>query len=313
MWRSFVLAALLLMVSLSQAMGREDACVADFNARVEEKRVAGVPEKHLPRLYLPDSDPKDTVIIFTHGIFESPYFFKGVNQIFQEQGFVSLSILLPGHWQGDWSSMMNVTHRDWINEIAENVRIAQCFGRKIIFAGHSLGGILSIDASLRYPDQTAGVMLWAPAVEMKTLPVLGGILGGLLHLNGNLVMGEANLDETPLYAPNAAKQVRNTITHVRDFHGEGQMKAVYAQIVAPTFLAYAENDPAVSVGELTRAAYSIKGLSAENTIYFPAKTGVWHGNITKAKGDAYKRKPKDYNPKWEGMKQYVEQFLRKNF
>lgn len=78
-----------------------DGCVAQFNSRVQQRISKGVPTKHLPRLYLPAYNPKQTVVIFTHGMFESPYFFKGINKVFQDQGFVSISILLPGHWQGD--------------------------------------------------------------------------------------------------------------------------------------------------------------------------------------------------------------------
>ena len=156
-------------------------------------------------------------------------------------------------------------------------------------------------------------MLWSPAVEMKTLPTLGGFIGGLLHINGNIVKPTADLDENPLYAPNAAKQVGKMIAHLKNNYGDGDMKNVYARLTAPTFMAYAENDPAVDVGEMTRAAHLIKGLNLHDVMYFPKDTYVWHGNITKSTNDAYKAKKWDYNIKWPEMEAVVVGFLKKNF
>lgn len=313
------LAILVLSFTGSMALANGDmnpgtqACVEQFQARVQKKIELGVPSKHLPRLYLPSSNPKNTVVIFTHGIFESPYFFKGINNIFAEQGFITLSVLLPGHWEGNWGSMRNVSYRDWISELNENVRIAQCFGNKIIFAGHSLGGLLSMNAALQHPDLTAGVMLWTPALAMRMLPAIGGVLGGLLHIDGNIVYKSPDLDEQALYAPNAAKQVGKMISHVRDTYGGGAMSKVYPRLDTPTFLAYAARDPAVDVDELTRAAHQIRGLKPLDVMFFPTKTGVWHGNIVKSKVDSYKRKKLDYNPRWNSMKEHIELFLRENF
>lgn len=309
-----VLSVIGLSASMASASGSsQTACVQQFNARVQQKINAGVPVKHLPHLYLPASNANKTVIIFTHGLFESPYFFRGINNVFADQGFISLSILLPGHWQGDWSSMNTVTYLDWINEMRENVRIAQCFGDKIIFAGHSLGGILSMKAALQYPELTAGLMLWSPAVQVNAIPAIGGFIGGLLHINGNIVEGAANLDETPLYSPNAVNQIGKMIFHLRNSYGGGKLKGVYSRLVAPTFMAYSEKDPAVDVGELTRAAHSIKGLDIKNVMYFPKETHVWHGNITKSEIDIYREKPWDYNHKWDEMQAKVENFLRTYF
>lgn len=288
-------------------------CAAMFNARTAQKAAAGVPEKHLPRLYLPASTPKKTVVVFTHGLFESPYFFKDMNQVLASQGFISLSILLPGHWQGDWSSMKTVTYLDWMNEVRENARIANCFGDKIIFAGHSLGGLLSLNASMQYANYTAGVMMWSPALDLKALPAIGGFIGGLLHISGNIVMGAPDLDETPLYAPNSAKQVSAMIKHIAKSYGGGKIANVYPKVTAPTFLAFAENDPAVDVTEINRAAHSIRGLDIKYVMYFPESTGVWHGNITKGSSDTYSKSRWDYNPKWEAMAAKVQDFLRLNF
>lgn len=290
---------------------RTKICEAQFAARVQQKMAAGVPAKHLPRLYLPaSSSTKRTVVIFTHGLFESPYFFKGINNVFANQGYVSMSVLLPGHWQGDWSSLKEITYVDWIMELRENVRIAQCFGDKIIFAGHSVGGLLSMNAALEFPHLTKGVILFSPAVELKTLPALGGFIGGLFHISGNIVMGSSNLDEVPSYAPNGAKQVGNAIKYIASKYGGGKMKNVYERMTAPTFFAYAQNDPAIDVDELTRAAHGIKGLDIKDVMYFPESSGITHGNITKIKTDAYKKYPWDYNPKFEEMKNHILRFIQ---
>ena len=287
------------------------ACRAQYVAKAQKRYKDGVAEKHLPRLFLPAYNPKDTVVIFTHGIFESPYFFKGVAQTFADQGYITMSILLPGHWQSDWDSMRTVRYKKWIQELEDNIQIAQCFGKKIIFAGHSLGGLLSIHAALTHPDITAGVMLWSPAVKIRTLPALGGKIGDFLGLNGNLVMGKPNLDEIPLYSPNAPKQISALIDYITNTHGNGNLRRAYRKLTAPTFLAYAEKDPAVDVDQITIAAHSIAGM--KDVMYFPEYTGVHHGNVTKFPGDTYAAKEWDYNKKWGQLQARIVKFLKQNF
>ncbi|MFS4458247.1 alpha/beta hydrolase [Bdellovibrio sp. HCB2-146] len=307
-------AALIMVFAGSTAMAEavltpeQWTCVDQYTEHVNAKIKLKVPEKHLPRLFIPDGTPKDTVVIFTHGMFESPYFFKGINSTFQEQGYISLSILLPGHWEGDWSSAKNVSFRDWMKEINTNIKMAQCFGKKIIFAGHSAGGLLSIWAALSHPEITEALMLWAPAVDLRALPSVGMAIGGFLHLNGNIVMGSANLDETPLYSPHASKQIQKLIDYTANKFGGGNMVNVYRKITVPTFLAYAEKDPAIDTDELTRAAHAIAGI--KDVMYFPKNTLVHHGNITKFPGDAYQKKTGDYNLKWGTMQIRVVKFLR---
>lgn len=296
--------------STSVLSSEQLVCRTQYLARAQKRFAVGVPPKHLPRLFVPAYTPKDTVVIFTHGIFESPYFFKGVAQAIADEGYITMSILLPGHWQADWSSMRTVTYRSWMRELNENIKIAKCFGKKIIFAGHSLGGLLSIQAAEENPEITAALMLWSPALKVRTLPSIGSAIGSFLHLDGNLVMGKADLDETPLYSPNAAKQIEGLIEHVTITQGHGELRRLYRKLNMPTFMAYAEKDPAVDIDELTRAAYSIAGI--KDVMYFPKNTGVYHGNITKFPGDSYESKAEDYNRKWKLMKNHIIKFLKEN-
>jgi alpha-beta hydrolase superfamily lysophospholipase len=315
---AFLAVGLMASLASSRALAEYDSnlspaqqtCKDQYVARAQKRFAVGVPFKHLPRLFVPTENTKDTIVIFTHGIFESPYFFKGVGQSFADEGYITMSILLPGHWQSDWSSIRSVTYRDWMRELNENIKIARCFGKKIIFAGHSLGGLLSMQAAVQNPDVTAGLMLWSPALKVRTLPAIGSAIGGFLHIDGNILMGKANLDETPLYSPNAAAQIEGLIDYVRITHGKGTMRRFYHNITTPTFLAYAERDPAVDVDELNRAAYAIAGL--KDVMYFPKETGVYHGNITKYPGDSYERKSEDYNRKWKVMNNHIVKFLREN-
>lgn len=283
-------------------------CVDKYTDHVHKKIKLKVPEKHLPRLFIPDGTPKDTVVIFTHGMFESPYFFRGINSTFQEQGYISLSLLLPGHWEGDWSSAKTVSFRDWIKELKTNIKMAQCFGKKIIFAGHSAGGLLSIYGALSNPEITEALMLWAPAIDLRALPSMGMAIGGFLHLNGNIVMGSANSDEVPLYSPQASKQIQKLIDYTANKFGDRKFSNIYRKLTVPTFLAYAEKDPAIDVDELTRAAHAITGI--KDVMYFPKNTLVHHGNITKFPYDVYKSKTWDYNLKWGTMQIRVTKFLR---
>jgi pimeloyl-ACP methyl ester carboxylesterase len=302
--------ALFFSFASSLAFASTETCVAEFNASVAAKAALGVPKKHQPRLYLPEN-ANGKVVVFLHGMFESPYFYKGISKTFQEQGYVTIVPTLPGHWEGDWTDFDRVSYTDWMAETDKAVQLARCFSDKIILAGHSTGGLLAIYGALQYPNDIVGLLLWSPAIKLTKLAWLGGPIGQFLHMSGNTFkFTKPDHDEITYYSPNSAIQLESLISVInRKYGGEKGLEGIYPKLTVPTFLAYAENDPVISVTDMTTAGYKIAGI--KDVMYFPTNTGIWHESITKFPEDAYKFKLWDYNVKYRSMKEHVVQFLNK--
>lgn len=323
----FAVAALLSWWPLSsQATGRDLAdCAARFETYRQDKVAQGVPDKHLPAFHpaLGGGDGSKATVILIHGLFESPYFLRGMAAEFQRAGHDVLSVLLPGQWEADPGAPDRVRYQDWLDELEQAVAVAGCGGAPIIFAGHSLGGTLALVGALRYAAQTAGLALWAPALQLRPLPALGGVVGSLLRVDGNLFTGrQPDRDEAARYAPNLALQAYGLLQWaVATFGDAGSSieelrrsepaslyhSGAYRKIAVPTFLVIADNDPAVSPAEERRLFAELMVRKA--VIEYTAAGPVWHGNLLKSHMDTYRIAPDDFNPSFEGMARDVTAFF----
>lgn len=304
------------------AQAQVDTCEAQFNDYIQSKRDLGVFEKHLPQMHLGDPQRQRPTVLFIHGIFESPHYFTTMNE---EMGrsYNTLSILLPGHWEGDVNSIDKVSYKDWLNEVEKTIKIAQCFNPHIIFAGQSLGGLLAMNAAIEHPDLAVGLVVWVPAVQMKVLPNIASSLGALLRLDGNFFLHTPpDHDDVAKISPNGGIQIYELIQHIGEAHGDPipqyapnearpdqrlSYVHVYEHIQVPVFLAVAENDPGVSMDELQAMRQQVK--TRVDYLYYPKISGVWHGNIVKAQQDAYLSAPFDINVDFENMSARVLRFM----
>ncbi|WP_295377234.1 alpha/beta hydrolase [Stenotrophomonas maltophilia] len=292
------------------------ACDMPFQRLVEKKIEQGVPSKHLPRLGFPENGPSDVTVILVHGLFESPYFLRGAGERLRAQGYNTLSILLSGQWGKDTVSARDVTFFQWLDELDRAMLIASCLGPRVVFAGHSLGATVALAGALKYPDYTAGLLLWAPALKLKLLPTVGGAIGVMTGLSGNVFLGKRpDLDETPYYSGNQANEARRLAKFIFARHAKNSRTGeedhsggeIYEEITAPTFLVVPMKDPAVQ----PEAAFSMyDGLSGEKMmIVYPQNSDVWHANVAKSELDAYKVSPKDFNKNFDEMMNQIEGFF----
>lgn len=324
---SFFLLVLAALLALAPARAIADdnasACSRKFESYRQLKVAQGIAEKHLPvlRMAARDGTGANTVILI-HGLFESPHFLRGIADEFQAAGNNVLSVLLPGQWEADRSLADRVTYRDWLDELDRAVAISACLGRPVIFAGHSVGGLLALAGALRHPRHSAGIALWAPALQLRALPALAGVLGTVLRLDGNLFTGRpADGDETARLAPNLALQAYAlsqwmattfgdagaTVEELRRSEPLSMLhRGVYRKISVPVAIVVADNDPAVSVREARRMYGEIDG---RKTLIVYGRGPVWHGNLIKSPGDAYRIAPRDFNPWFSQMAHDVIQFF----
>lgn len=103
-------------------------------------------------------------VLLTHGLTDSPYFMRHLAEVFQQDGFRVMAILLPGHGTqpGD---LLDVTWQEWAKVVAYGAdRLAE-EADEIYLAGFSAGGALSVYQSLR-DNRVRGLFLFSPALRI---------------------------------------------------------------------------------------------------------------------------------------------------
>lgn len=118
-----------------------------------------------PREYVPPRKKQKVGVLLIHGLLESPYIMHSLFEHFSKQGFLTRSLLLPGHGTvpGD---LLDVTSDDWM--AATRFAIASCRREvdKLFIAGYSTGAALALyDTYLN--RQADGLILFAPVLRVK--------------------------------------------------------------------------------------------------------------------------------------------------
>ncbi len=113
--------------------------------------------KHLEYNY--KSKTSDTVIVFIHGIQGSPLQFDFM--IEKLNGTYSIeNLLLPGHGKTA-REFIKSNIIQWQNYIDERVKKLQQKYKNIILVSHSMGCLLSVQATISYPQHIRGLFLIA--------------------------------------------------------------------------------------------------------------------------------------------------------
>lgn len=118
---------------------------------------------HRPALY-PVPGAK-LLILFVHGFLGGPGQFAQLVRAVNEAGFAAETLLLPGHGKKSWDFARH-TSREWqaaVNAALKN-RLAQY--EKVVLMGHSMGGLLGINASVN-AGPAHGLVLWETPVRLR--------------------------------------------------------------------------------------------------------------------------------------------------
>lgn len=113
-------------------------------------------EVHKPFYY--DNDKSNTIIIFIHGILESPKQFESFAKVAKDMGCSYSAVLLDGHGRSG-KDFANSDMNKWINSVDEELLKYKKQYENIILVGHSMGALLSILAIDKYKDKIKGIML----------------------------------------------------------------------------------------------------------------------------------------------------------
>lgn len=101
------------------------------------------------------SGNSETIIIFIHGILESPAQFKPLAKLALSKGYSISAILLDGHGKSG-EDFANSSLEKWINCV--NKEIEKHKDKNIILVGHSMGATLSILSYVNHKNNIKGIV-----------------------------------------------------------------------------------------------------------------------------------------------------------
>ncbi|HEU0187696.1 MAG TPA: alpha/beta fold hydrolase [Gallionellaceae bacterium] len=103
-------------------------------------------------------------VLLIHGLTDSPYSMRHLGEIFRQNGFRVLALLLPGHGTrpGD---LLDVTWQEWAKAVAYATEQLALEADEIYLAGYSAGAALAIHHSLS-DTRVRGLFLFSPALDI---------------------------------------------------------------------------------------------------------------------------------------------------
>ncbi len=190
-----------------------------------------------------DGGPSGALCI--HGFTGNPGSMRGVAEAFAAAGFAVELPLLPGH--GTTVEEMKATRwTDWTGEVEAAYQRLSARADKIVVAGLSMGGSLTLWTALQHPE-VAGIVCINPATQPQPAELMemlrGMVNDGVDHIPGigadiaDPDATESAYDETPLVP---------LISLVED--GLAPMSTRYGEITCPLLLLTSPQDHVVEPG-----------------------------------------------------------------
>ena len=100
----------------------------------------------------------DCAVIFIHGFMGSPNQFTDLAEAVYNIGCTYMSVLLPGHGGGT-DEFVRFGTLDWQRHVQSEIDKIKHDYKKIFLVGHSMGGLLALNASLVKDNNISGVVL----------------------------------------------------------------------------------------------------------------------------------------------------------
>jgi carboxylesterase len=107
----------------------------------------------------------DRIVIFIHGFMGSPTQFSDFMDLAYGKGFSVVSLLLPGHGKSGFAFARS-TLGSWEKYLDSQLMRFSSF-KEIYLVGHSLGGLLAVNASLKFDIK--GVVLISSPLKINIL------------------------------------------------------------------------------------------------------------------------------------------------
>ena len=111
-------------------------------------------------------DDADRAVIFIHGFMGSPNQFTDLEDAVYKEGCSYMSVLLPGHGDGI-KEFVNNGITNWENHLQKEIDSVKKEHNRIFLVGHSMGGLLALNASLNRENKVAGVVLLSSPLKVN--------------------------------------------------------------------------------------------------------------------------------------------------
>ena len=113
-------------------------------------------------------DGTDCIVIFIHGFMGSPDQFEDLAEAVHKIGCAHMSVLLPGHG-ASVKEFARFGIKDWQRHVQKEINKVKHEYKKIFLVGHSMGGLLALNASLIKGSNISGVVLISTPLKINWL------------------------------------------------------------------------------------------------------------------------------------------------
>lgn len=97
-----------------------------------------------------DSVSSDLAILYIHGIMGSPLEFRRIAKALEDENIHCKALLLPGHGSNGYD-FARTSVNCWQTHVIQEIGDLKKSQSKLILIGHSLGGLLALNAALQCP------------------------------------------------------------------------------------------------------------------------------------------------------------------
>lgn len=114
------------------------------------------------------------LVIFIHGFMGNPRLFDGFAKLVNKQGYSAASLLLPGHG-GSVKDFASSTREQWQAHVDAEIGRFSGDHSNIWLVGHSMGGLLALNAAVRPDVRVRGVFMIASPFKLAVFPIKANI------------------------------------------------------------------------------------------------------------------------------------------
>jgi len=129
-----------------------------FGSGSKVKTDTQVKNYHAP--YINENPEQRGIVVFIHGYMGSPRQFDKLSDAVYQQGYTVAGLLLPGHG-GSLKDFSSSTYKQWQSHVNSEVEKLSKSYKNIWLVGHSMGGLLAINAAVKHSKFVRGLFLMA--------------------------------------------------------------------------------------------------------------------------------------------------------
>jgi carboxylesterase len=230
-------------------------------------------EKHAPLFF--ESKPENCLVVFIHGYMGSPRQFDYLAEAVRQDGCSTAALLLPGHG-GSAKYFSSGSFERWQGHVDAEVERLSVDHDRILLVGHSMGGLLAINAAVKLSGHVRGIFTIACPFKVTNFSIYA------LRVRLRQVFGRKDDPIKSTYFSNCSVTLSpSLILHSAKPTAEFKMLMLAARetlprVRVPVTAVYSSSDELTSIeslgvlfSELTEAPFEQVLLSDSLHVYYP--------------------------------------------